>query len=129
MSQNVPLPARQLRAVAALVAGESIVKAAHAASVTRRTLTRWLATETFVAAVKTAREAAFAATLHAIELGAAEGVATLRRLNRITPKRAVQLGRAADLQLKAASRLVVLGVRAHEDMELRQEIDELRDRL
>ena len=48
------LTAAQLAAVAALAAGESTASAAKAAKTSRRTVTRWLENETFLAALSVA---------------------------------------------------------------------------
>jgi len=74
----------------------------------KRSVLRWSRDEAFAAAVKVAREEALAAVQHGMELGAAEAVACLRLLVKISPKKLAKLGATVRVRLDAAKALAAL---------------------
>lgn len=105
------LSERQLTAAAALAAGETRTDAGAAASVTRRTIFRWMADDVFRAAIAAERErllsratgilahgcAAAARYLVAVASGEADGDAQRIMACRWTLQHAVSLGELVDL--------------------------------
>ncbi len=111
---NVRLSERQHVAVAALVAGRSIAQAASAAHVTPRTLLRWRGEPAFDAALRKARDAAFAETLAAVRRAASSAVATAEALLKPAHK--------AEVRIAAARALLAISLRANEAISIEERL-------
>jgi hypothetical protein len=116
------LTARQLAAIAALVEGKPVAKAAAAAGVLESTLYRWRQDPAFQRALQRAEDAAFAATLAALRRAGAQAVAVCVELMRPTP--AVQDSRIAARTLRLRAAGVVLGhlLKSNEHLDLERRL-------
>jgi hypothetical protein len=121
MAQNVTteptLSAKQEKSIAALLGAPNVETAAGIASVTPRTIWRWLSDdELFVEGYRRARQQAVDNAIAGLQGVMAEAVETLRRnLN----------ARNASIQVRCAIALIELGLKATERAELEQRIEEL----
>jgi hypothetical protein len=116
------LTARQLAAIAALVEGKPVAKAAAAAGVLESTLYRWRQDPAFQKALQRAEDAAFAATLAALRRAGAQAVAVCVELMRPAPAAPDARVPARALRLRAAG--LVLGhlLKSNEDLDLERRL-------
>jgi len=92
VSHKAPgLTGRQLAAIARLMAGDNVTRAAEASGVPRRTLTRWLTEETFTRALEAAQTAAIADSVRHLAGALSEASAAVIRLARESEDEAIRL--------------------------------------
>jgi len=85
------LTGRQLAAIARLMAGDNVTRAAEACGIPRRTLTRWLAEETFTRALEAAQTAAIADSVRHLAGALSDASAAVIRLARESEDEAIRL--------------------------------------
>ena len=92
VSHKAPgLTGRQLAAIARLMAGDNVTRAAEACGIPRRTLTRWLAEEPFTRALEAAQTAAIADSVRHLAGALSEASAAVIRLARESEDEAIRL--------------------------------------
>ena len=85
------LTGRQLAAIARLMAGDNVTRAAEASGVPRRTLTRWLTEEPFTRALEAAQADAIADSVRHLAGALSEASAAVIRLARESEDEAIRL--------------------------------------
>lgn len=85
------LTGRQLAAIARLMAGDNVTRAAEACGIPRRTLTRWLTEDTFTRALEAAQTAAIADSVRHLAGALSEASAAVIRLARESEDEAIRL--------------------------------------
>ena len=85
------LTGRQLAAIARLMAGDNVTRAAEACGIPRRTLTRWLTEEPFTRALEAAQTAAIADSVRHLAGALSEASAAVIRLARESEDEAIRL--------------------------------------
>lgn len=92
VSHKAPgLTGRQLAAIARLMAGDNVTRAAEACGIPRRTLTRWLTEEPFTRALEAAQTAAIADSVRHLAGALSEASAAVIRLARESEDEAIRL--------------------------------------
>lgn len=92
VSHKAPgLTGRQLAAIARLMAGDNVTRAAEACGIPRRTLTRWLTEEMFTRALESAQTAALADSVRHLAGALSEASAAVIRLARESEDEAIRL--------------------------------------
>ena len=92
VSHKAPgLTGRQLAAIARLMAGDNVTRAAEASGVPRRTLTRWLTEDLFSRALEAAQTAAIADSVRHLAGALSEASAAVIRLARESEDEAIRL--------------------------------------
>ena len=92
VSHKAPgLIGRQLAAIARLMAGDHVTRAAEACGIPRRTLTRWLTEEMFTRALESAQTAALADSVRHLAGALSEASAAVIRLARESEDEAIRL--------------------------------------
>ncbi len=82
MTENVHLPARQLKAVEKLAAGRRVGAVANSLGISPKTLLRWRSRPEFVASLASARNEAFAETVAALRLSAGRAASVCNAIMR-----------------------------------------------
>jgi hypothetical protein len=80
LSENIALPANQIKAIESLLQTGNITKAAEAAGVTRRTIQRWMKDEGFKRVLREAESLALAAVASAMAGNTEKAVETLPKI-------------------------------------------------
>ena len=92
VSHKAPgLTGRQLAAIARLMAGDNVTRAAEACGIPRRTLTRWLAEEPFTRALEAAQADAIADSVRHLAGALSDASAAAIRLARESEDEAIRL--------------------------------------
>jgi hypothetical protein len=116
----VKIQPRQLKAIAALLAGKTKAKAARAAGVSRMTLDRWLKDRDFQAAYRDAVHRVFGEGIDRLQAVSRRAVRALERC--------LTSNRASD-RIRAADRLLSHALRAAELRDLTERVEELEKAL
>ena len=92
VSHKAPgLTGRQLAAIARLMAGDNVTRAAEACGIPRRTLTRWLTEDLFSRALEAAQTAAIADSVRHLAGALSDASAAAIRLARESEDEAIRL--------------------------------------
>lgn len=113
------ISARQAKAIRAICEGRSLALAASAANVNPATLFRWRQEPVFLAALQSARDAAFSESLETIRRSASTAAATVESL--------MQSKNDPTLRLAAAKAILSSALRTHELLGLEQRIAALEE--
>ncbi len=116
------LTRKQIRAIECLLREPTINNAAKCAKVSRQTLYDWLKQNSFRAAYEQAKAEAFREGLDTLKTALAEGVSELRSALH-DPTASIPN------RIQASVKLIELGLRAHESMEVEQRLSEIEARM
>jgi len=122
MSERVGLTQAQEAAIGALAAGKSLAGAATVAGVTPRTVYRWRTQDdTFISALRSARDAAFASTLDELRRVSGVAVSTCEALMKARNR--------PEVRLRAAATIMPLALKANEAVCVEERLRAIEERL